>query len=153
MGNALDYGLFAASQLDDVAVGVAHEHRDVPALAKTDRSLGDRNVVRLKRNDGCRDGCNTQRDVSVAGQFVRDVHQNVGGRVARIGVEHEIEFYPVLVANNRDIVALRTTHQGEPEHRVKGQGAVEISYSDANVIDPLDCDRLGYCDSLTRERV
>jgi hypothetical protein len=46
----------------------------------------------------------------------------------------------VLVANNRDIVALGAAHQGEPEHPVKGQGAVEISHPNTDVIDPLDCD-------------
>src|SRR5215472_10791075 len=87
-GDALDYALFAAAQLDDVAIGVAHKHRDLPAFAEADRSLGDRNVVFLQRSDCCRDGWDAQRDVSVAGEFVRDVHQNIGGRIAGIGVEY-----------------------------------------------------------------
>jgi hypothetical protein len=52
----------------------------------------------------------------------------------------------VFVANDRDIVVLGPAHQGEPEHPVKGQSAVEITHSDADVIDPLDCDGLGHCD-------
>jgi hypothetical protein len=52
----------------------------------------------------------------------------------------------VLVANDRDIVALGAAHHGEPEHPVKAQSAVEISHSNPDVIDPLDCDALGHRD-------
>ena len=81
--------------------------------------------------------------MSVAGEFIRDVHQNVAGRIPGIGVENEIELHPVLVANDGDIVPLRSVRQGEPEHAVKGQGAFEIADADADMIDPLDCDGLG----------
>jgi hypothetical protein len=102
--------------------------------------------VFVQRGDGFRDRRDAQRDVSVAGEFVPDVHQNVGGRIAGIGVEHEIELHSVLVANDRDIVALGAAHHGEPEHPVKVQCAVEISHSNPDVIDPLDCDALGHRD-------
>jgi hypothetical protein len=52
----------------------------------------------------------------------------------------------VLVANDRDIVALGAAHHSKPEHPVKGQRAVEISHSNPDVIDPLDCDVLGHRD-------
>ena len=82
-GDALDYALLAAAQLDNVAVRVAHEHRNLPALAKTDRSLGDGNAVFVQRGDGFRDRRDAQRDVSVAGVFVPDViRMLVAGRVA-----------------------------------------------------------------------
>src|SRR5207237_1512728 len=145
-GDALDSALLAAAQLDNVAIRVAHEHRNLPALAKTDWSLGDRNAVFVQRGDGFRDRCDAQRDVSVAGEFVPDVHQNVGGRIAGIGVEHEIELHSVLVANDRDIVALGAAHHSKPKHPVKAQSAVEISHSNPDVIDPLDCDVLGHRD-------
>jgi len=76
---------------------------------------------------------------------LRSVHQNVGGRIARIGIEQEVEFEVVLVANDRDVVALGPTHQLEPEHPVEGQGAVEIAHPNADVIDLLDSDPLGHC--------
>jgi hypothetical protein len=34
----------------------------------------------------------------------------------------------------------------EPEHPVKGQSTVEISHSNSDVIDSLDCDALGHHD-------
>jgi hypothetical protein len=52
----------------------------------------------------------------------------------------------VLVANDRDIVALGAAHHSKPKHPVKGHSAVEISYSNPDVIDPLDCDVLGHRD-------
>src|ERR1700746_283093 len=145
-GDALDYALLAAAQLDNDAIRVAHEHRNLPALAKTHWSLGDRNAVFVQRSDGFRDRHDAQRDVSVAGVFVPEVHQNIGGRIAGIGVEHEIELNSVLVENDRDIVALGATHHSKPKHPVKGQRAVEISHSNPDVIDPLDCDVLGHRD-------
>ena len=51
-----------------------------------------------------------------------------------------------LVANDGDIVPLRSVRQGEPEHAVKGQGAFEFAYADADMIDAFDCDGLGHCD-------
>jgi hypothetical protein len=39
--------------------------------------------------------------------------------------------------------------QGEPEHAVKGQGAIEIAHADADMIDPLDCDGLGIASSVS----
>jgi hypothetical protein len=54
-GNALDHALLAATQLNHVAIRVAYEHGDLPALAKTDRPLRDRDIVRIQRGDGCRD--------------------------------------------------------------------------------------------------
>jgi hypothetical protein len=37
-------------------------------------------------------------------------------------------------------------HHSKPKHPVKGQRAVEISHSNPDVIDPLDCDVLGHRD-------
>jgi hypothetical protein len=34
--------------------------------------------------------------------------------------------------------------QGEPEHPVKGEGAIEFTHADADMIDVLDCDGLGH---------
>ena len=63
-----------------------------------------------------------------------------------LAVEHEIELHSVLVANDRDIVALGAAHHSKPKHPVKAQSAVEISHSNPDVIDPLDCDVLGHRD-------
>jgi hypothetical protein len=51
---------------------------------------------------------------------------------------------PMLVANDRDIVALGAVGQLEPEHPIKGQRAVEMPHSNPDVIDPLDCDRVAH---------
>ena len=80
----------------------------------------------------------------VAGEFIRNVHQDVVVRLAGIGVENEIKLHAVLVANDGDIVPHGQVHQGEPEHPVKGEGAIEITHADADMIDPLDCDGLGH---------
>ena len=64
--------------------------------------------------------------MGVAREFIRDVHQNVAGRITGIGMENEIELHAVLVANNGDMVPLRSVRQGEPEHAVKGERAIEI---------------------------
>ena len=82
----------------------------------------------------------------VAGEFLRHVHQDVGGRIAGIGVEHEIELDAVLVADDRHVVAFRPPHQAEPEQPVERQGPVEVAHANADVVDPLDCDRLGHND-------
>src|SRR5437588_8297451 len=63
-----------------------------------------------------------------------------------LGVEHEMELHSVLVANDRDIVALGAAHHSKPKHSVKAQSAVEISHSNLDLIDPLDCDVLGHRD-------
>jgi hypothetical protein len=73
-------------------------------------------------------------------------YQDVGGRIAGIGVEHEVELDPVRVADDRDIIALGPAHQREPEHPLEGQGAVEIAHPNADVIDPFDGDGLRRCD-------
>jgi hypothetical protein len=49
-----------------------------------------------------------------------------------------MEFDIVLVADDSDIVALGPAHEGEPEHPIEGQGAVEIANPNADVIDLLD---------------
>ena len=67
--NTLDLSLVAAAQLDDVAIRVAHEHRDVAAFAEADRSLADRDIVGLQRRDRRRDRGDPQCDVRVAGEF------------------------------------------------------------------------------------
>ena len=82
----------------------------------------------------------------IAREFVRDIHQNVDRRIAGIRVEYEIKLHAVLVANNGDIVPLRSVREGKPEHSVEGEGAIEITHADADVIDPLDCDGLGNCE-------
>src|SRR5438477_8494686 len=41
---------------------------------------------------------------------------------------------------------LRSGARGKPEHPVEGEGAIEITHADADVIDPLDCDGLGNCE-------
>src|SRR5580704_14928176 len=60
---ALDRPLVAAAQLDHMAVGIADEDRHAVALAKLDRSVGDRDVVALERGNGRGDRADTQRDV------------------------------------------------------------------------------------------
>jgi hypothetical protein len=62
--------------------------------------------------------------VRVAGEFARHVHQNVGGLIAGIGIEHEVEFDSMLVTYDRDIIALGPAQQLEPQHPIKGQSAV-----------------------------
>ena len=52
----------------------------------------------------------------------------------------------MLVANDRDIVALGSVHQRKPEYPVESECAVEIAHPDTDVIDALDCDVLGHCD-------
>src|SRR5215510_7953819 len=47
-GDALDQALLAAAQLNHIAIGVAYEYGDLAALAKADRPLGDRDVVRVQ---------------------------------------------------------------------------------------------------------
>src|SRR5438552_2926305 len=42
--------------------------------------------------------------------------------------------------------ALGAAHHSKPKHPVKAQSAVEISHSNPDVIDPLDCDVLGHRD-------
>jgi hypothetical protein len=78
----------------------------------------------------------------------RDRQAAVTLRIAGMGVKNEIELRTVLVANDCDIVSLRPVRRGEPEYPVEGQGAVEIAHADADMIDPLDGDRLGHCDLL-----
>ena len=85
-------------------IGVANEHGDLAALTKADRPLGDRDV---QSGYGYRDGSDPQRNVSVTGKFVRNVHQNVTVWTAGIGVENEIKLHAVLVANDGDIVPPR----------------------------------------------
>jgi hypothetical protein len=75
------------------------------------------------------------------GEFVWNVHQDVTVRIAGIGVENEIKLHTVLVANDGAIVP--HVRQGEPEHPVKGEGAIEFTHADADMIDLLDCDGLG----------
>jgi hypothetical protein len=76
----------------------------------------------------------------VTGEFVRNVHQDVAVRIAGIGVENEIKLHAVLVANDGDIVPHGPVRQGEPEHPVKAESPIEITHTDADMIDPLDCD-------------
>jgi hypothetical protein len=84
----------------------------------------------------------SQRHMRVTGEFVWNVHQDVTVRIAGIGVENEIKLHTVLVANDGDIVP--HVRQGEPEHPVKGEGAIEFTHADADMIDLLDCDGLGH---------
>jgi hypothetical protein len=55
----------------------------------------------------------------------------------------------VLVANYGDIVPHGPVHHGEPEHPVKGEGAIEITHADADMIDSLDSDGLGHWELRT----
>src|SRR5947209_10025144 len=59
-GDAFHHALFAATQLDHVAIRVAYKDRDLPAFAKTDRPLRDRDIVRPESGDGRRDGSDAQ---------------------------------------------------------------------------------------------
>jgi hypothetical protein len=119
-----------------------------PLSPKLTRPLADRDIVGFQRADCHRDRGDPQCDVRVAGEFFRHVHQDVSDRIARIGIEHEVEFEVVVVANACNVVALGPAHQLEPEHPVEGQGAVEIAHPNADVIDPLDGARLGHSDLL-----
>ena len=56
----------------------------------------------------------------------------------------------MLVANDRDIVALGAAHHSKPKHPVKAQSALEISHSNPDVIDPLDCDVWAIVTSVPR---
>jgi hypothetical protein len=84
-------------------------------------------------------------EATVAGEFVRNLHQDVRRRIAGTGVEDEIEFKAVPVANDRDII-LGPAHQLEPQGPVERQSAVEIAHPNADVIYPFDGDCLGHCD-------
>jgi hypothetical protein len=44
--------------------------------------------------------------------------------IAGIGIEHEIEFDSMLVAYDRDIIALGPAQQLESQHPIEGQRAV-----------------------------
>ena len=46
-GDTLDDILIAAAQLDDIAIRIADEDRDLSTFTEADRSLCDRDIVRL----------------------------------------------------------------------------------------------------------
>jgi hypothetical protein len=51
--------------------------------------------------------------------------------------------YPVRSSTQKNAPDL-SVRQGKPEHPVKGEGAIEIAHTDADMIDPLDCNGLGH---------
>src|ERR1700757_1272178 len=141
---ARDLTLVAAAQLDDVAVGIADENRNVPGLAHLHRPLRNRDPVCGERSDRLRDRGNAQRDMRITRIFPADVHQDVFGRLAGIGIENEVDLDALRVAHDGHVIAGCPARECEPEDPVKGEGAVEIAYPNTDVIDPLDIDGLAH---------
>src|SRR5690349_7602727 len=139
-----DLTLVAAAQLDDVAVGIADENRNVPGLAHLHRPLRNRDPVCGERSDRLRDRGNAQRDMRITRIFPADVHQDVFGRLAGIGIENEVDLDALRVAHDGHVIAGCPAREGEPEDPVKGEGAVEIAHPNTDVIDPLDIDGLAH---------
>ena len=76
--------------------------------------------------------------------FPADVHQDVFGRVARIGIENKVDLDPLRVAHDGHVILRCPAREGEPEHPVKGEGPVEIAHPNTDVIDPLDINGLAH---------
>jgi hypothetical protein len=73
--------------------------------------LGYRDVVRLQGGDRRWDGCDPEGHVGIARVFVRRVHQHVRVRLTGIGVEDQIQFDAVFIANDRDVVTVSLVQQ------------------------------------------
>ncbi|HTV33700.1 MAG TPA: hypothetical protein VME69_11460 [Methylocella sp.] len=100
--------MIAAAQLDDVAIRIADEDRDLLAFAEADRSLRDRDVVRLQSANHGRNGGDAQRHVRIARR---------GVRLTCIGVEDQIQLDSVFIANDRELVAFGLMYKLESQSR------------------------------------
>src|SRR6516164_11556836 len=143
-GDAFDDFLIAAAQLDDIAIRVADENRDLTAVTKTDGTLGYRDVVRLQGGDCRRDGGDPEGHVGVAGILLRSIHQHIRSRITRIGVEDQVELDAIFVADDSHVIVLGSVQEAEPQCPIEIERTIEIAHSNADVIDPLDRDRLAH---------
>jgi hypothetical protein len=103
--DTLDDILFAAAKLYDVAIRVADEKRHLTAVIEADRTLGYRDVVRLQGADRRRDGSDPEGHVGVARILLRSIHQHIRSRIARIGVEDQVELGAGELPSARELLA------------------------------------------------
>ena len=78
--------------------------------------------------------------MGIAGIFVGHVHQDIGRRVAGIGVEDEVDLDPCRVLDDGDRVVVDALQKLETQRLVEFHGAVEVVDSDADIVDPFDGD-------------
>src|SRR5580704_4623505 len=142
--DALNVGLVGATQLDDIPIGIAHEHRNAAILAKLYRPLRDGDVIGLQGCDCRRDRGDIKGDMGVAGIFLADIHQDVLPGITGIGIKNKVDFDALRVADNCDVVALRPVRQRKFQHPIEGDGAVEVAHPDADVGDTLYSDGLDH---------
>jgi len=72
-----------------------------------------------------------------------DIHQDIGAGVVVIGVDDQVEFHILRVAEDDDRVEIGLSDDFEPENGIERDGAFGVADPDAEMVDALDGDGIG----------